>query len=81
MPQTSQEACTVGACQFLQSWPLTLTTKPSTSKLSDNPALDPLPPQTLRPLEPLLHGCWPCFITEIFHVTPASKLNDSPANI
>ena len=41
----------------------------------------PPPPQTLRPLEPLLHGGWPCFRTEIFHVTPALKLNDSLVNI
>ena len=37
MPPSPQEACAFGARQFLQSWPLTLTTKPSTSKLSDNP--------------------------------------------
>ena len=32
------------------------------------------PPQTLRPLGPSLHAHRPCFGTEIFHVTTASKL-------
>ena len=39
MPKTPLEAWAFGARQFLHSWPLSLTTKPSTSKLSDNPAL------------------------------------------
>ena len=38
-------------------------------------------PWHLGPLGPSLHGHRPCFGTEIFHVTTASKLNDSPANI
>lgn len=39
--------------------------------LGDMPLDTPLPPDTQAL----------CFITEIFHVTPASKLNDSPVNI
>ena len=32
--------CALGTRQHLQRWLLTLTTQPSTSKLSDNPDLD-----------------------------------------
>ena len=37
------EVCTLRAWQHLQRWLLTLTTQPSTSKLSDNPDLDAKP--------------------------------------
>ena len=35
--QAPLKACAFGARQRLQCWPFTLTTQPSTSKLSDNP--------------------------------------------
>ena len=49
MPPDPLEACAFGAHQFLQSWPLTLTTKPSTPKLSNNPVI--AVPQLIASLE------------------------------